>query len=210
VPYAEFADPQSLNLYTYVRNIPTTRVDADGHCAGDDCNKITVTAEKVGEPTMTPRASGPGTNSAEVAGQIRYTLNYDGKPLTNTQVHERITARTTRNGSRVPATLKTGTANTKKTGQVLDKVSIGASGPAQPPLNNSAAHELTTNVFTEKQTQVMTFQSPSGETCTVTEQRTLTNADANGHASENYTLNLNSPATQTAKPVRPPKSKATH
>ncbi|HJX85579.1 MAG TPA: RHS repeat-associated core domain-containing protein, partial [Candidatus Angelobacter sp.] len=31
VPYADFADPQSLNLYTYVRNIPTTRVDADGH-----------------------------------------------------------------------------------------------------------------------------------------------------------------------------------
>ena len=31
VPYAEFADPQSLNLYTYVRNIPTTTVDNDGH-----------------------------------------------------------------------------------------------------------------------------------------------------------------------------------
>jgi RHS repeat-associated protein len=31
VPYADFADPQSLNLYTYVRNIPTSRVDADGH-----------------------------------------------------------------------------------------------------------------------------------------------------------------------------------
>jgi hypothetical protein len=34
VPYAEFADPQSLNLYTYVRNIPTTRVDNDGHVDG--------------------------------------------------------------------------------------------------------------------------------------------------------------------------------
>ncbi len=33
VPYAEFADPQSLNLYTYVRNIPTVRFDADGHDA---------------------------------------------------------------------------------------------------------------------------------------------------------------------------------
>ncbi len=31
VPYADFADPQSLNLYTYVRNIPTTSFDADGH-----------------------------------------------------------------------------------------------------------------------------------------------------------------------------------
>jgi RHS repeat-associated protein len=32
VPYADFGDPQSLNLYTYVRNIPTTGMDPDGHC----------------------------------------------------------------------------------------------------------------------------------------------------------------------------------
>jgi RHS repeat-associated protein len=32
VPYAEFGDPQSLNLYGYVRNNPLNRVDADGHC----------------------------------------------------------------------------------------------------------------------------------------------------------------------------------
>jgi hypothetical protein len=31
VPYAEFGDPQSLNLYAYVRNSPIVRVDADGH-----------------------------------------------------------------------------------------------------------------------------------------------------------------------------------
>jgi hypothetical protein len=32
VPYATMDDPQSLNLYSYVRNNPLTRVDADGHC----------------------------------------------------------------------------------------------------------------------------------------------------------------------------------
>ena len=32
VPYADFADPQSLNLYSYVRGLPTSRIDADGHC----------------------------------------------------------------------------------------------------------------------------------------------------------------------------------
>jgi RHS repeat-associated protein len=31
VPYAEFGDPQSLNLYSYVRNSPIVRVDAEGH-----------------------------------------------------------------------------------------------------------------------------------------------------------------------------------
>jgi hypothetical protein len=34
VPYADLNDPQSLNQYTYVRNLPTTRVDADGHDDG--------------------------------------------------------------------------------------------------------------------------------------------------------------------------------
>ena len=31
VPYAQMDDPQSLNLYGYVRNNPLTRADADGH-----------------------------------------------------------------------------------------------------------------------------------------------------------------------------------
>jgi RHS repeat-associated protein len=31
VPYAVLGDPQSLNLYTYVRNVPTTGIDVDGH-----------------------------------------------------------------------------------------------------------------------------------------------------------------------------------
>lgn len=33
VPYAVFGDPQSLNLYGYVRNDPVSRADADGHAA---------------------------------------------------------------------------------------------------------------------------------------------------------------------------------
>jgi RHS repeat-associated protein len=39
VPYAVFGDPQSLNLYTYVRNDPVTQADADGHCTwwGNTC-----------------------------------------------------------------------------------------------------------------------------------------------------------------------------
>jgi RHS repeat-associated protein len=32
VPYADFSNPQSLNLYTYVGNNPLNRTDPDGHC----------------------------------------------------------------------------------------------------------------------------------------------------------------------------------
>jgi RHS repeat-associated protein len=45
VPYADFGDPQTLNLYTYVRNIPTTSFDPDGHLADyydDKAKKINV------------------------------------------------------------------------------------------------------------------------------------------------------------------------
>ncbi len=32
VPYAMFADPQTLNLYAYLRNNPELKADSDGHC----------------------------------------------------------------------------------------------------------------------------------------------------------------------------------
>jgi RHS repeat-associated protein len=38
VPYAKLDNPQSLNLYAYVRNNPMIRIDADGHC--DWCDKL--------------------------------------------------------------------------------------------------------------------------------------------------------------------------
>ncbi|MGD0497587.1 MAG: RHS repeat-associated core domain-containing protein, partial [Bryobacteraceae bacterium] len=36
VPYADFANPQTLNLYTYVQNNPLSRTDPDGHCCWDE------------------------------------------------------------------------------------------------------------------------------------------------------------------------------
>src|SRR6266481_5618651 len=45
VPYADLTDPQSLNQYTYVRNIPTTRFDLDGHGCPPVCDLPTPTAE---------------------------------------------------------------------------------------------------------------------------------------------------------------------
>jgi RHS repeat-associated protein len=39
VPYAKLDDPQSLNLYSYVRNNPLSRVDKDGHCSSPSVGK---------------------------------------------------------------------------------------------------------------------------------------------------------------------------
>jgi hypothetical protein len=39
VPYAKLDDPQSLNLYSYVRNNPLRMVDKDGHCSSPSVGK---------------------------------------------------------------------------------------------------------------------------------------------------------------------------
>ncbi len=38
VPYADLTDPQTLNLYGYVRNNPLSHADADGHCCSAEWN----------------------------------------------------------------------------------------------------------------------------------------------------------------------------
>ncbi|MFI5176216.1 MAG: RHS repeat-associated core domain-containing protein [Terriglobia bacterium] len=39
VPYAVFGDPQTLNLYNYVRSNPLSMTDADGHCSAPKVRK---------------------------------------------------------------------------------------------------------------------------------------------------------------------------
>jgi RHS repeat-associated protein len=48
VHHAQLNDPQSLNLYSYVRNNPLSRIDADGHCWPQFlCNFVTEVKNKV-------------------------------------------------------------------------------------------------------------------------------------------------------------------
>src|SRR5262249_46064961 len=68
VPYAEFSDPQSLNLFTYVRDIPTTRYDADGHDILDySCNCSPVNAKTDGHPIRDTLVVGAVTVTAGLA-----------------------------------------------------------------------------------------------------------------------------------------------
>jgi RHS repeat-associated protein len=78
VPYAVLGDPQTLNLYTYVRNIPTTRMDPDGHCV-PACPAIPLAVGGGGAATTALElASGPvgwiilGTTVIVVGGYIGY------------------------------------------------------------------------------------------------------------------------------------------
>ena len=69
VPYASFGNPQSLNLYSYVNNNPTTTVDPDGHCPDGICENIsTMTPEQVDQ-----RAS---DNSQAAVGFLKGAVNF--------------------------------------------------------------------------------------------------------------------------------------
>ena len=93
VPYAVFGDPQSLNLYAYVRNSPIVRMDADGHTnaiydtplgtersggetwssgSGDDRYDVTTTEDEHGHITQTIQQVGSST------------FLYDGAPIVST------------------------------------------------------------------------------------------------------------------------------
>jgi RHS repeat-associated protein len=83
VPYADLADPQSLNLYSYVRNRPTVMADADGH-TGE-------TPQINGPPVVVDNGNGTST-----ATQVVQTKN-DGKQVTlpNGETGNKITTTTT-------------------------------------------------------------------------------------------------------------------
>ena len=68
VPYAKLSDPQTLNLYSYVRNNPLNAADIDGHSAGSR-----VGSEIYGSGGEEGFWNNPERNSG-VAAQIRQAL----------------------------------------------------------------------------------------------------------------------------------------
>jgi hypothetical protein len=72
VPYADLANPQSLNLYGYVKNNPLSQVDKDGHGCPPDCtdeiNFITGAANAFGSDNLLGAGRVDQTTSAGQLG----------------------------------------------------------------------------------------------------------------------------------------------
>jgi len=201
VPYAKLDDPQSLNLYAYVRNNPLGGVDQDGHCSGDDCGKVTVTATTSGDAPIT---SSNGGRTATAEGTVQYKFTYKEKPLENAPIHEDISNKSSRDGVAEKANLTTsdsatGPANGFPPGTVSDTSNISITIPF-----GGAESTMETSVFSKETTQTLSFQTPTGSSCSVTETRTLSNADSKGQPTDTYKIKLTSPTTQQATPKPPP------
>jgi RHS repeat-associated protein len=98
VPYSDFADPQSLNLYSYVRNVPTTKFDLDGHDFAHVWEKIKEAVKEVSVKTtiglgLAAKAEiGPAKGGAEIAVKANATLSVKGKLSVSQSVEAKVSA----------------------------------------------------------------------------------------------------------------------
>jgi RHS repeat-associated protein len=201
VPYGIYTNPQTLNLYNYMRNNPLSGIDKDGHCGGPDdpCGNITVTAAVTKEPEVTSSRDGR-TSTATVEGEVQYTVKNGTKVMANTPIKEEVSNKSFQDGKPVaPVPPETRNDSTNNQGVIGDQstISISTSVPSLPG-TNAAEQILTTGDFSKQTTQTLTI---GGTGCQVTETRTLSIKDGDA------TLTLTSPQTQKATPTPPPPPK---
>ena len=72
VPYASLGEPQTLNLYAYVKNNPTSNRDLDGHWCwfgriGNTCGDKNIPPPPKPKPTKPPAVITPGTPQNRLA-----------------------------------------------------------------------------------------------------------------------------------------------
>ena len=90
VPYADFTDPQTLNLYSYVRDTPLSKADPNGHCTTQDCLALfeqepTNEAAKVGQQQTQSQAQAQQHKATVIFGEtsgLRSEVGKSGKPVT--------------------------------------------------------------------------------------------------------------------------------
>lgn len=206
VPYSVLGDPQSLNLYSYVRNNSLSKNDPDGHCGQQasggqqDCSQVKVQAKVVEQPkVVTNEKQADGSNRTGVRGTVQDTITENGKPVANTTVTETNKTTATLNGDPHNLGSQEGPAPTNGAGQVND--TVGLLAPAGSAADDKALTQtLTTQSVTMTNTNTITFTTPGGCTCSATATRTLTNVGTDGKPSSTYTLTTTQPVVKQTTP----------
>jgi RHS repeat-associated protein len=214
VPYARMDNPQTLNLYAYLRNNPLAGVDADGHCGGpgDPCSDLVVTAQVAQQPTFVKNDSetvGGKTNlytGPQGVLVFQATSKSTGDPIrvTGTEQNQKTV---TIDGKKQPAgpTVE-GPIHANNEGKWGDEVGRLTQTDGSDKQNNAIVNAYSTQAVTVKDTQTMTLTLPNGGgTCSATDTRTLSNVGPGGKPSSTYTITpSNPPVTVTPPPVKKP------
>ncbi|MBV8207818.1 MAG: RHS repeat-associated core domain-containing protein, partial [Acidobacteria bacterium] len=155
VPYAVFGDPQSLNLYGYVRNDPVTNADPDGHDPGEH-TAATAGGATSCRPSPDHGCSSEGTGDPDAKDQP------ENSPAVQNLVAAQDAAMA--NGKYAPNTPTTGTTHcseaacsiAKHTGVDTTGVLSDAKGrnyPANTQINNLANPQNGFHTVTPQQAQ---------------------------------------------------------
>jgi RHS repeat-associated protein len=213
VPYSSLSDPQTLNLYGYMRNNPLGGTDKDGHCGqqqagGTTCPNVTVTATPATQPAPVHTTTVTDTqgNQHTVTGpnaDIHFTVSTNGTPTPGVKVTETNQSTTTVGTDTHNGTPVEGQATSNASGGYKDTVGAGMPASAMTPAAATSAYNSAPVTITDKQTQTLTL--PNGCTCTAESTRTVTNVAPGGGISPNgYTLTTTQPVVSTPKPPQPP------
>jgi RHS repeat-associated protein len=213
IPYANLNNPQSLNLYTYGKNNPTTFADVDGHCPGDDCKKVQVTV--TAPPVDVVQNTGPinGRYKSGVGTTATVTLtDKKGHPMAGVQVKENpvtkdnLTGNTTSGGN--PSNVATSTKGT-----IQDVIVAPLRNDAEPhsftPEDSAAMKDAATSLPYNRTTdQTLTF-SVGKQDCQCTYSETLSNSDSQGNLNTqnnsnglNFTFTTTTPVVQRVEPAK--------
>jgi RHS repeat-associated protein len=201
IPYADLSNPQTLNLYTYGKNNPTTLADKDGHCPGDDCKNVTVEVKVLENPKIVQgEKQEDGSVRTGVRARVQDTITVNGKALVHATVNESNTYKATLNGQPKDLGHQEGPSETNNAGQVND--TVGLLAPAGAPKEDAPLVDLLkTGAVTYTNENTITFITPDGQNCQCTATRTVTNVGPDGKASPNYTIDTGHPVVA---PVKPP------
>ena len=177
IPYAKMDDPQSLNLYSYVRNNPITHVDADGH-DGPGCDiSVTIAIGSDGKPmVIQPTASGlfilPSMSPQYgVMGAVTFQVTQGGKPLVGAPVSESVINERTVNGKPAPAQPQTPSQSTDSKGQLNDAIGDTQNTHGADSLTRAATSFYDNNTVRSVTDRTITVQ---GQECSASFTSTAT------------------------------------
>ena len=213
IPYADLNNPQTLNLYNYGRNNPTTLADVDGHCPGDDCKKVHVDVTAP-PPAMVENAGPVNGRYKSGVGTVATVTFTDkkGHPMAGVQVKENpvtknnLTGNTTSGGN--PSTV-----TTSAKGTIGDAIIAPLRNDAEPhtftPEDSQAMKDgATSTPYNRTTDQTLTF-SVGKQECQCTYSETLSNSDSQGNLNTqnnsngiNFTFTTTTPVVQRVEPPK--------
>ncbi|MGH3428468.1 MAG: RHS repeat-associated core domain-containing protein, partial [Bryobacteraceae bacterium] len=213
VPYSSLSDPQTLNLYGYMRNNPLSGTDPDGHCGeqqqggGSGCPNVNVTATVNGQRTASQAIehhAPPSPNLVKVGSIVTIKVtDSSGKPIAGASIQEHPTTVNNLTGKSSSDVANPNAVKTLADGTRPDQVATNVVAEGQATDQEIKDH-VNAQPFDKTTTQNLTITTTGSNgqicTCSATYTEHVTNVSNGQLAAPNATTGVN--RTLTISPVK--------